>query len=76
MPKFCSTCQFWLFIFTRDKRFGQCDHPLIEGKVLIDTEHDPMEHETVMHTEENFGCIYHTPLHGNVVTKFEEDEKR
>jgi hypothetical protein len=67
--KFCKTCQFWLPAFERDKKFGTCDHPTVDGLILVDKEHDAHSENTVIHTEETFGCVYHTPNHGNVVTK-------
>lgn len=70
-PKFCKTCEHWEEVFKRDKRFGTCTNPVIEDKIVLDREHEPDDEETVIHTDENFGCIYHTPLHGNVVAKLD-----
>jgi hypothetical protein len=72
MSKRCETCSCWLFSFEREsKKFGVCDNTIVDGRILVDREHDVYEQETVIHTEQNFGCIYHTPLHGNVVTKID-----
>jgi hypothetical protein len=65
--KFCKYCEFWLYTYeSSGEKFGTCDHPLVEGKVVLEKEYDG---EIVIHTESRFGCIYHSPLHGNVVTK-------
>lgn len=70
MSKRCETCLHWAHTFTRsDEKFGECDHPSVDGKILIDKDHDVYDEETIIHTSANFGCIYHTPLHENVVTK-------
>jgi hypothetical protein len=72
MSRFCKDCQFWLFAYVSiGERFGTCDHPMVEAKVIIDRER---EEEYVIHTESTFGCMYHTPVHGNVATKINEDE--
>ena len=69
---FCKDCQFWLFVYENmEGKIGTCDHPLVEGKITLDQERDG--DEFVIHTEQYFGCIYHTPLHGNVITKLEDD---
>jgi len=73
--KLCKTCQFWLLAFSRDKQYGTCDNPIVEGKVLVDKNHDTFSEDTVLHTSEHFGCIYHSPVHNNVVTKIERDGK-
>lgn len=65
--KFCKDCQHWLCSYENvDGKFGTCDHPLVEDKIIMDMERGG---EEVIHTHEDFGCIYHTPLHGNVVSK-------
>lgn len=67
MSRNCKDCQFWLYVYeSLGERFGTCDHPIVEGKIVVDKEYDG---ELVIHTEATFGCLYFTPLHGNVVTK-------
>lgn len=63
--KFCQYCEFWLYAYENfEGKYGTCDHPLIEEKIIVDS-----DEERVLHTHHQFGCIYHSPLHGNVVTK-------
>jgi hypothetical protein len=68
---FCKDCQFWLFVYKNivEGDVGTCDHPVVEGKITLDQAHE--DDEYVIHTAANFGCIYHTPHNGNVVTKID-----
>lgn len=69
MSRFCKDCQFWLFAYhSGSEKFGTCDHPMVEAKVVLDKEYDG---EAVIHTESTFGCMYFTPEHGNVITKID-----
>jgi hypothetical protein len=64
--KFCKSCQHWIHRYVScDGLFGTCEHPLVEDKVILDA----LQEEGVIHTHELFGCIYHVPMHGTVVTK-------
>jgi hypothetical protein len=40
---------------------------MVEAKVILEGE----DGDSVIHTEATFGCMYHTPIHGNVVTKID-----
>jgi len=69
-PKFCKGCQHWMSMeHEMNKPFGICDHPTVDGKILVDREQSIYEDNTAIYTEQNFGCIYHTPRHGNVTAK-------
>jgi hypothetical protein len=73
MSRYCCDCQFWDFKYKNfTGEFGTCDHPLVEGSVVLEEEFD---NEIVIHTEKHFGCIHCTPHHGNVVTKIDLDEE-
>jgi hypothetical protein len=52
---------------------GTCENVIVEGHVVLDEENDS---ETVLHTNENFGCIHFVPKHGNVVIKIPGNERR
>ena len=67
----CEDCESWKFAYTNlGEKFGTCEDPNVEGMVILDPDID----EYVIHTDAKFGCIYHTPLHGNVVTRIPRNE--
>lgn len=69
MP-FCKACIHWSEVFKRmDKTFGECSNVLLTDKVIVDKEDDLYRDEKALYTEQRFGCIYFTPISGNVITE-------
>jgi hypothetical protein len=57
--KFCCTCIHWeKDIFTRvGEKFGICHDVVAPGKIVMDT-NTTLNDETILYTEEYYGCIY------------------
>lgn len=61
---------YWGETFTRsDKVFGECTNVLLTDKIIVDKEDDLYRDEKALYTEQRFGCIYFTPISGNVITE-------
>lgn len=59
MSKFCKTCNSWGVSYTTyNGRMGVCINDQVNNSIEKDT-HATKSEDGVLHTNENFGCIYH-----------------
>jgi len=56
---FCKNCIHWEggIIIRANSVFGICDHQLVPGLIIIDTDKS-MHEDKALYTEEYFGCVH------------------
>lgn len=68
----CGSCQYWINMqHEMNRPFGICEHPLVDSKIVTEKNESPYADKAVF-TDATFGCIYHTPGHGNVVASLSD----